>query len=368
MSTAPITVNVTEDLSKAIGTAVDAADIRAAVIAEAEKQGAAAAVADATAVAAKAVADKVAADAAVVTGVFKRTETIGGREFLFEAESELELERQVNNALRVAYALQPTEPEHQEQVVTVDPAVAAKAAEEQAAAKAELELQYKRGEITTADYLEKSGAVDDYLAKKGIPLDSLKAAVDRNVNDVFEQSWADATQEFLNGPVGAGWPGGEKNRELLGMQLAAMNLIEATDKVAALGQAFAAMRTKGMIFASESAVVSQTAEQIAAAKIVADKTAADTAAVASHAATVAAAATTAAAAIKTPATSSSLFGRSSGVSGSTSTVVINDKAGKVEIPAEATPAEIMDAWKKGQIANGKNPNEAFIQEHAAHRV
>src|ERR1700680_2770885 len=115
------TVSVTEDLTKAVGSALDPASIRAAVIAEAEKQGIVAADAAATQAAAeKAAADKAAAET-TADSVFSRTEIIGGREFTFDASSELELERMVNNAFKVAYAVQTSEAEPTPSV-TVDPA------------------------------------------------------------------------------------------------------------------------------------------------------------------------------------------------------------------------------------------------------
>jgi hypothetical protein len=55
------------------------------------------------------------------------------------------------------------------------------------------------------------------------------------------KSRADATTTFLQG-AGAHWPGGVKNRELLGMQLASMGLADAEDKVGALSAAFAELK------------------------------------------------------------------------------------------------------------------------------
>jgi hypothetical protein len=352
MSTTPNTVTMNDELMKAIGASLDKESIRAAVMAEAEKQGIAAA--DLQAAADKVVADKATADAAatVETARFKRVETIGGREFAFEADSELELANIINNAYRVAYAVQTPEPQVVEPVV--DPAVAAKAAEDAAVAKVELELKFKRGDISAADYIEQSGAMADYLAKQGVPLDALRNAVARNQDAAEEQSWEQATQIFLNSPAGETWPGGQKNLALIGTTLLALGLENATDKVAAYAQAYEQMKATGMIFPGEA---EEAAALIVPAAVVVPAVV--------PAATVVAPVVPAVAP-RTAATSSSMFGVSSGISGGTgaSPAVV---AAKTVVPADATPAEIMDAWKKSQVAEGKDPNAAFMDSFSGRR-
>ena len=365
MSDALKTVTVNDDLTQAIAGALDPESIRAAVIAEAEKQGLAAA--DAQAAADKAVADKAAADksaadeAAAMAGGFSRTEVIGGREFTFEAASELELERMVNNALKVAYAIQPTD----DVIVTepvVDAAAVQKAAEDRAVFMVDLETKFKRGEISTAEYLEQSGAMDEYLEKKGIPIDKLKNSITQNEYTQFEQSWAQATEEFKNSPAGADWPGGNKNRDMLGMMLNQLNLVDAPNKVAALAQAYAEMQRTNMIFPGEAEEIAAAAAASVDSAVVDAKAAADKA-VANAAAETAAAAARTAAAAKGASTSSSLFGRSSGVSGSSGTPAATPAA-TIDVPKDASPAEIMDAWKKAQVSQGRDPNGAFIETFA----
>jgi hypothetical protein len=67
-----------------------------------------------------------------------------------------------------------------------------------------------------------------------------------------ELSWNQAVQEFLHSPAGSDWPGGDKNRELMGQELQALNLVDAKDKVAALAQAYASMKSKGVVVPYES--------------------------------------------------------------------------------------------------------------------
>lgn len=364
------TITVNDELNQAVNSALSPEAIRAAIIAEATKQGDAAtqeALAKAATDQAAAVAAAAAKTAADATG-FSRVETIGGREFNFEASNELELERMVANAYRVAYAIQPTEVAAP--VVPVDPAIAQKAAEDAAAAKADLELKFKRGEISASDYIEQSGAVDEYLTKKGIPVDALKDVVEQRQNSKVEQSWADATAAFLQSPSGADWPGGARNLEVIGLKIQSLtfvdangqvrSLVDAPDKVAALAQAYASMKSSNMVFPGdqvETTTPSATEQAAATEKAAADKVIAEAAAVVAQ---------RAAAAVKTPSTSSSLFGRSSGVAGS-SAATVTPAAPKTDIPADATPAEIMDAWKKAQVAGGKNPNDEFISTFAGRK-
>lgn len=360
---------LSDEVTKAINSAVSPEEIRAAILAEATKQtDAAAATADAAA--AKATADvaaaTLAAEAAKSAETFKRIEVIGGHEFTFEAATELELERSINNAFKIAAALR------QESTETVpDPAAeaaanvaAAKAEEAKAAARTELELQFKRGEITTAVYLEQSGAMDEYLVSKGLSIAALKETVDRHESAKFEQSWEDATTEFLKGS-GSTWPGGARNKEMMGLQIAALGLSDAKDKVAAFSAAFAEMKKKNLVFAltpeEEAALAPQTEAAMAAAAV----KAADT--LRTNTAEIVAAAAVAAAAVKRNAVSSSLFGASSG----TSAAVITAKDAnqqKFDVPSNATPEEIMDAWKKGVVAAGQDPNAAFTESFATRRA
>jgi trimeric autotransporter adhesin len=372
-------VPMTPELAKAIQDAVSAADIRALLTAEAEKQVDAAAqlAADQT-TAAKAAADKVIADQAAVDAAeaakgCTRTVEIGGRSFTFEGATEEEVDRLELNAMKVAYAYAGRESETAQ--VVVDPAVAAaaaqRAAENDVVAKVELERKFRAGEISPAEYIQQSGAMKEYLAKEGVSIESLKAVVESNQDTRFEQSWAAAGVAFQNSTAGLDWPGGKKNQELLGLKIAAMGLTDAQDKVAAIAQAYAAMKQSGLYFPNgddDVVVPAVSAGAAAAAKAAADavvaaKAAADAAGVVDPAIAQA----RALAAAKVQAMSSSMFGSSSGMSGATivSPAVVDAK--KI-VPADATPAEIMAAWNEEQIKNGINPNDAFLAQHRARTV
>jgi hypothetical protein len=381
-------LTVTPELKAIIEAATDPEVIRNAIVAEAEKQ-AAAAVVDEKAAADKAVADKAAADKAAADAAaaqtFESVETIGGKEFTFTASSQAELDHMIANAYKVAYAVHPTE-RVIEQVV--DPVVAEKAAADkaaaEAAAKTELELKFKRGEITASDYIEQSGALAQYLEKQGVPLADLKKAVEANKGNDYEKSWQEASAEFVKTSAGADWPGGEKNLEILGLKIVALGLSEAKDKVAALAQAYADMKRTGMIFPTSTETTltpeQQAAAKAAADKAIADKAAADAAAAAAgtdaatRAAQAAAAASAeaqrAAAAARVQSTSSSMFGASSGVGAGASAgaAAPASPAAKTIIPDNATPAEILQAWKEAQLAAGKNPNEVFMDQFRGSRA
>jgi hypothetical protein len=356
-------VEMNDDLIKAIAGSVDAEQIKAAILAEAEKQGA---TADAAA-AEKAAQEQAAANAKAAEAAaagFERTVIIGGREFKFEAATELELERSINNAYAVAYALQPAEQDIHaaapEPVPTAEE-VAAKAAAE-AEAKAELELKFKRGDITAAEYIEQSGAVDSYLATKGISVDRLKSVVESNDAVKEQQSWAEATEAFKTGP-GADWPGGDKNLHRIGLYIQALDLMNADDKVAALAQAYNAMKEANDVEPfTPAASTTQDAAAQAAAKAAADKATADAAAAAARTA-----ATVRTAASAMPA-ASSLWGASSGVgAGASSGAQPTKGADQIAVPANVSPEEIMDAWKKATLAAGKNPDDAFREQYGARR-
>lgn len=368
-------MQLTDELKKAVQDATSPDAIRDAMHAELARQveaGGADEVAAAQAVAAQKVLDaaaaaQVAADAenagtATTETPFSRTEIIGGREFTFEAATELELERLVNNAFKVAYAVQDTDtPE-----VQVDPVVARanaeKAAADDAAAKVELELRFKRGEISTADYIEQSGAMKDYLAKQGVPLDELRNTVEESRNKSYELSWQQATEQFLHGPAGSDWPGGPSNLKIIGLKIAEMGLVDATDKVAALAAAYNAMKQEKLIFKNDEVIPNPTAAELAA------KAAADAATAATAAATATAAAASAATRSttvqKTPQTASGFFGASSGVGEGVSAPA---PKGDVKIDPNATPEQILAEWKTQQLAAGKNPDQAFMETFGSKR-
>lgn len=356
-------VTMTDELAAAIQAATSTADVRALLMAEAEKQQVAATqLATDQATAEKAAADKIAADqaAAVIPQTVTRNVNIGGRTFTFEGADEAEVDRLELNALKVAYAVHEDTPARGEN--TPDAAAVAANAEAEVAAKAELERQFRLGEISAADYIQKSGAIKSYLEAEGVSIDALKDTVNAKQGAQFAQSWAEAGEMFRNSPAGLDWPGGDRNKELIGLKIAAMGLVDAEDKVAALAQAYAELKRTNTLFPGDEPVHQPTTItaadlEAAVAKALAAKTAPDAAAQAAEA-------TRAAAAAKVRSMSSSIFGASSGTSGAP-VVSPAVAAAKQVVPDNASPTEIIQAWKEAQLAAGKDPNEAFLDQHRA---
>ena len=377
--TEALNVSMNDELEKAIKAATDPVALRSAILAEAERQQAAVLQKTADDAANAAAAATAAATAAAATEAARshfRTENIGGRDFEFTADSEAELDQMILNAYRIAYSVR--EDAAATETVIVDPAAEARAAEVAAAAeavaKAELEQKFKRGEISAADFIEQSGAVRDYLANQGVPIESLKATVKQAQNTEVTQSWEAASAAFLQSSAGANWPGGDQNKNLIGLKVAEMGLVDAQDKVAALSQAWAEMQRTGMVFATgavDPAVQAAAAEAArVAAAAEATRVAASGGAGGGAAAIAAAETARAAAAIAAPkvaSSSSALFGASSGVgagAGSTERAV----APTLQIAKDASPAEILQAWKDQMMSQGKDPNAAFVDTFSSRRA
>lgn len=404
-------LTVSDDIAKALSAATTPDELRGVLEGEvtrqfndAQKTGATT-TADPTADAAKKVADDAAAATAAADAkakaeaeaaktapqAFTRTESINGKDFTFEAGSELELERMVNQAFKIGQQFKA------EQDEIVDPAIAAADAAKKAATEAaflvDLELKFKRGEITGQDYIEKSGAISKYLESQGIPVAELKNTVEKGRTETYENGWKTATETFLGSAAGADWPGGARNLKLIGTKLAAMGLTDAEDKVGAITKAYAALKADDILFPPETTAEADAAK---AADAAAQKAAADAAAAVAgkvDPATVsnvsalsdadkavldaarkivadqqAAAAKAIEDAKRVPARSSGMFNQGSGVSESVQTAIDKAAAGQIPtIPADATPAEIMEIYKQANLKAGVNPDAAFQAAFGATR-
>jgi hypothetical protein len=189
---------------------------------------------------------------------YGKTLNLNGQKIIIEAESETALLAKENQVMRDFFAGQPavTQPDDEP---ARDPATGRFVEPTRVhdpAAKVELELKFKRGEISAAEYLNQSGAIEEYLESTGVPIQQLRS-------QAFTQSWADATTEFLNGSVGGSWPGGRENMETLARVCEEQNLVDATDKVAALAQAYQYMVDNDLIVANPK---TELEEKIASAR------------------------------------------------------------------------------------------------------
>ena len=77
-----------------------------------------------------------------------------------------------------------------------------------------------------------------------------------------EQSWAEATTAFLQSDSGASWPGGEKNKTILGQILIDNGLVDSPDKLEAISAAFDFARENGLLVPNEEAETLQRINEV----------------------------------------------------------------------------------------------------------
>ena len=96
--------------------------------------------------------------------------------------------------------------------------------------------------ITAAANKIANTVVNDALAAEGISIEDLRElAAGKQQDRSVVTDWSIAAERFKAGP-GADWPGGEDYREALGQTIGLLGLADATDKVAALSQAWEYMK------------------------------------------------------------------------------------------------------------------------------
>jgi hypothetical protein len=182
------------------------------------------------------------AAASATTGTVSRTVKIYGRDQSFSGSTVLEVEKQIGAALQAASAAnfergtQPRDPITGQFISNPEP---------NPAEQYELEMKMKRGEITVQQYLNQSGELArafDRLSRERLGLDPNEV---RSAN--FQKSWASAATEFLDSEAGSDWPGGDANKEILGLKLTELGLTDAEDKVAALATAYAHLKAEGKL-------------------------------------------------------------------------------------------------------------------------
>ena len=183
---------------------------------------------------------------------YARRLTINGAPVIVEGVTELELEQKVNAVLREAFeGKQPAagdEPARDAATgrFTADRGKADEAAAANEEQKAALQLDFQLGRITASEYIEKSGAVAEFLQSQGIDMDSLREAVSTKSDEKTIQSWQHATDAFLNGPAGSDWPGGSANLKIIG-DLIRENNLDSSPSVESLAACWAYMKENGLV-------------------------------------------------------------------------------------------------------------------------
>jgi len=194
--------------------------------------------------------DPATAASAAEPHTYTRSVMIGGQTFDFTANDPETLEVQINAAREVYAHLENAQSD------AVDEPTAA---EIEAAHQRKLfndmqaQSEFQRGEISVKEYLERTGAVGDYLESQGIDIDQLRENTQAHEAQVYEQSWAQAVQKFLSvdGP-GADWPGG-KNQKLIETALIALGLSDQPS-VESLAKAYDYLKQNGTLFPHEAEV------------------------------------------------------------------------------------------------------------------
>jgi uncharacterized protein with FMN-binding domain len=176
---------------------------------------------------------------------YGKTITINGQKHIIEAATEAELLEKENAVMREIFAVQPAATQTDD-AQPRDAQGRYTSVADDPAAKVELELRFKRGDITAVEYLRESGEIENYLRDTGVPIEELREAVVEKQSAKFTQSWADATQEFLNSPAGNTWPGGVENMRILGRLLERNNLTDQPS-VETIAAAYECMKENNML-------------------------------------------------------------------------------------------------------------------------
>jgi hypothetical protein len=232
---------------------------------------------------------------------------IGGQTYKFEGDSPADVIRQIKAA--TAAHENATKPKQEVKAeaktgLTPDEKVA-------------LDLEYRMGKISTETYLDKTGALDAYLEKKGLKVDDLKEIVQEKISSKVNNQWNSAVEGFLKE---TDWPGGAQNEKIIKLKLAELKLEEPT--VASLTKAYDAMKAEGLVFAN-----SETKQEVRTEPV------------------------------KKKASGSSLFG----IGSSSGKPAVNKKTTAPEITENMSPTEIYRAWKESAIAQGLHPDELLMQ-------
>lgn len=173
--------------------------------------------------------------------------TINGQKFTLEAPTEAELLHKENELLRQTFEGKTPTGDAPARDEATGRFVTAKTPAEQGAEderKAGLLLQFQMGQISATQYIEESGAVGEYLEKQGVPLEDLKTALLERQDAKAVASWQSATDEFLNSPEGADWPGGP-NLKVIG-KLLADNGLEDSPSAETLAACWKHMKENGL--------------------------------------------------------------------------------------------------------------------------
>jgi hypothetical protein len=157
---------------------------------------------------------------------FTKVVTINGKDYTASGATEAEMLRQESAIFQNLFEqtsadAPPPDPRGRDERGRFVQDAAAREAD--IIAKSELELRFKRGEITASDYIEQSGAVKEYLEAQGVPMDTLREIADQKTTS----NWEEATRQFREIDEGRIWVGGAENLQKLGNLIIQMGAADA---------------------------------------------------------------------------------------------------------------------------------------------
>jgi hypothetical protein len=269
--------------------------------------------------------------------VYKDAFLLGGKEVEFSGDSPQDVLKQFK-AAQQAYEMARTlvEPKKEE----IKPAGPTK--EELSA----LQLKAASGDAEAmSEYMVKSGALDRYLESKGIRPAEIQQVLQERASEKVVKDWDGAVKDFLSD---SDWPGGTQNEKLLKYKLAELKddsgqPLAYSPSKQSLQRAYEALKEEKMLFTPEPKTEEEKKTTSAVVPISQSKPSD---------------------APKRGASGSTLFGTSQ----ETGTRKVAPNTPKVpEISPDATPQEIMAAWKESVLASGQSPDDALRNTYSDRR-
>jgi hypothetical protein len=182
---------------------------------------------------------------AAAAGTVSRVVTIRGVGTEFSASNLLDLEKEIGAALQAAAVADAgTQPRGANGQFT-------SRREMNPAEKVELDLRFRRGELSAPEYLKQSGELENAFntfakEKLGVDPDELAA------NQQMSAAWAAVTEQWLASPEGKTWEGGAENLRRI-TEILHANGLEDSPSVQTLSQVVAFMRQNRLIVPYEGA-------------------------------------------------------------------------------------------------------------------
>lgn len=106
--------------------------------------------------------------------------------------------------------------------------------------------QFRSGAITPEAYMHATGAIEAAVEKR---LQSAGFDIDLAAGQQLEQRWIESAQEFQR--QNPDFPFGEKNKELMAMEIQTLGLVDTADRVGAMNKAYQNLKNRGLLFEAD---------------------------------------------------------------------------------------------------------------------